>query len=352
MIRMAKSPEWRGLSGDNPGIISLARRRGACGEENPLSYEVMSAPFRMTREPLERDSPAFRLALKAWPEAERTAQEEAILAMVPARQNDTLLLAARRGDELLAVVLGQRLAGNAGVIWPPQQSNVPGAGPVAAEALSALEQLLLESGTHLCQALLAKDDAAGPARLHAAGYLHAANLLYLTCEAKHFPASAPQFPGLVLRHLQPGEEEQLAGLIDETYVGTRDCPVLNGMRSTLDVLEGYKGVGRFRPEQWLILARTSDGENAGCLILAEHPQQTMELIYVGITPGFRRRRLGELLTRHAQFVSRQAACERLVLAVDAANEPAIAMYTAAGFWVWDERACWVKSLRPAAATRF
>ena len=37
-------------------------------------------------------------------------------------------------------------------------------------------------------------------------------------------------------------------------------------------------------------------------------------------------------------------CERLVLAVDAANEPAIAMYSAAGFWAWEERAIWVKRL--------
>jgi hypothetical protein len=30
--------------------------------------------------------------------------------------------------------------------------------------------------------------------------------------------------------------------------------------------------------------------------------------------------------------------------VDAANEPAIAMYSRAGFWAWEERAIWVKDL--------
>jgi hypothetical protein len=38
----------------------------------------------------------------------------------------------------------------------------------------------------------------------------------------------------------------------------------------------------------------------------------------------------------------------LVLAVDAANEPAIRMYSLAGFRAWDRRAVWIKPLNAGA----
>jgi ribosomal protein S18 acetylase RimI-like enzyme len=140
----------------------------------------------------------------------------------------------------------------------------------------------------------------------------------------------------------------LAELIDETYIATQDCPSLNGLRETLDVVAGYQHVGEFRPDRWLILESTAPAsfrKYGGCLILARHAaHHTMELIYVGVTPGFRQQGLGRKLTQHAQWLAAQDQCERLVLAVDAANEPAIAMYSAAGFWAWEERAIWVKSL--------
>ena len=174
----------------------------------------------------------------------------------------------------------------------------------------------------------------------------------MTCEADHFPAEPPAIPGFKLTPFKNGTEAALADLIDETYVGTRDCPALNGLRNALDVVEGYKHVGEFCSDLWLILESDADSgtaessnRSAACLILAKHPPNpTLELIYVGVTPAFRKQGLGGKLMRQAQWLAGQANCERLVLAVDAANEPAIAMYSAAGFWAWEERAIWVKSL--------
>ena len=42
--------------------------------------------------------------------------------------------------------------------------------------------------------------------------------------------------------------------------------------------------------------------------------------------------------------ARQAERKRLVLAVDAANEPALRMYAAAGFQAWDRRSVFVRVL--------
>jgi mycothiol synthase len=86
-----------------------------------------------------------------------------------------------------------------------------------------------------------------------------------------------------------------------------------------------------------------DGADLGCLLLADHPDQRIwELVYMGIVPEARGRGLGLALARQAQWRARQAGAERLVLAVDAANEPALRGYAAAGFITWDRRSVFLK----------
>jgi hypothetical protein len=81
------------------------------------------------------------------------------------------------------------------------------------------------------------------------------------------------------------------------------------------------------------------------LLLADHPDDDQwELVYMGIIPAARGRGWGLQITRHAQWLTGCAARRRLILAVDAANQPAVAMYAAAGFQTWNRRSAFVKSL--------
>lgn len=308
--------------------------------------------LQISREPLMPLSLPLALALQCWPEAERAAQLEAIRSAAASEKGDFVLLAARRGSDLAGAMLAQQLPGKTATVFSPQLvagETEPG---VASQLLSYAVNSLTAAGVQLCQSILSKDQAPLAASLSAAGFQHSANLLYMTCEPRQFPAEPPSFPGFKLTPFQPGDEAALAQLNDQTYVGTRDCPALNGLRDTLDVVEGYKHVGEFQPDLWLILecqtgssTESRSARSAGCLLLAKHPPQpTMELVYVGVVPIFRNKGLGVKLTRHAQWLAGQAQCERLVLAVDAENEPAIATYAATGFWAWEERAIWVKSM--------
>ena len=307
-----------------------------------MSFQAL----QLRQEPLTSGSPALALAMQCWPEGERASQLESLRLLTLAYDSGFLLLSASRHEKLVGAILAQQIAGKAATLWPPQLDEGESDSTIAGQLLAAVEQKLTTGGTHLCQALLSKGQDS--AALAAAGYQHPADLLYMTCEAQHFPAVPPKFPGFLLRPFQPGKEAELAQLIDETYISTQDCPSLNGMRSTLDVVNGYQQVGEFRPDRWLILESTAEhsaSKPAGCLLLARHsPHRTMELIYVGVTPAFRQQGIGAKLTQQAQWLTRKDECERLVLAVDAANEPAIAMYSAAGFWAWEERAIWVKDL--------
>jgi ribosomal protein S18 acetylase RimI-like enzyme len=86
--------------------------------------------------------------------------------------------------------------------------------------------------------------------------------------------------------------------------------------------------------------------DVGCLLLADHPLQNQwELVYMGIVPEARGMRLGLAVTRHAQRLAHGAGRERLVLAVDAANAPALELYRRAGFLAWDQRRVFLKIFR-------
>ena len=133
---------------------------------------------------------------------------------------------------------------------------------------------------------------------------------------------------------------RFAQLVDATYQDTLDCPAVNGVRSVEDVLQGYQATGHFDPQRWFIVRH--QGEDVGCLILTDYPElATWELIYVGLVPAARGRGWGLSVVRHALWLCGQASRNRLILAVDAANEPALRIYAAAGFQSWDQKSVYV-----------
>ena len=72
---------------------------------------------------------------------------------------------------------------------------------------------------------------------------------------------------------------------------------------------------------------------------------------MGVAPEARGQGIGLEITRQAQWLAAREHAERLVLAVDAANQPAIDVYAAAGFTGWDRRSVFVHMLkrRPTCA---
>jgi ribosomal protein S18 acetylase RimI-like enzyme len=81
------------------------------------------------------------------------------------------------------------------------------------------------------------------------------------------------------------------------------------------------------------------------LLLAEHPGGTQwEVTYLGVVPEARGHGLGLAIVRYAQRVATAAGCERLVLAVDANNRPALDVYAAAGMVAWRRRRIFLRRL--------
>jgi ribosomal protein S18 acetylase RimI-like enzyme len=116
---------------------------------------------------------------------------------------------------------------------------------------------------------------------------------------------------------------------------------LNGVRDVDNVVTGYQASGSYRPELWQLVR--AHGEDVGMLLLADHPKAGhWELMYTGLIPEARGRGWGRQITQHAQWMARQADIERIVLAVDSVNAPAIRMYQGTGFEMWDKRSVYVR----------
>jgi ribosomal protein S18 acetylase RimI-like enzyme len=144
----------------------------------------------------------------------------------------------------------------------------------------------------------------------------------------------------------PTEGARLVELVERTYVDTLDCVGLNGQRRIKDVIDGYRKTGVFRAENWLLAVDRNQGHDVGVLLIADHPQaRHWELMYMGLVPEARGKSWGLELVRRGQWMARRAGVERIVLAVDAANRPALAMYDRAGFVAWDRRSVFVRVFR-------
>src|SRR5262249_36931749 len=102
-------------------------------------------------------------------------------------------------------------------------------------------------------------------------------------------------------------------------------------------------VGDFRPDLWLF-ARHNNAD-VGCLLMNLHPDvRHAEIVYVALAPEVRGQAWGAALTQMALWRAKQAGAERVVLAVDSNNQPAIRVYQSLGFFEFDRREVWIRSL--------
>jgi len=227
------------------------------------------------------------------------------------------LLTAGRGATVLMPVLSARRS-----IADPEQ--------VRRDLIRRAAETCRDAGAVLIQALIEESpEQVGGRRFLDAGFQFLAALDYLELKVKR-AATMPLDTHWDHECYRPETEQQFARLIPETYEGSLDCPVLDGVRAPEDILASHKACGVFTPEGWVLVR--SKGEPAGLVLvnrLAERP--VCELVYMGVAPRFRGRGLGTWLVAKAVDTARRLNCRTLTVAVDAGNAPACRLYEKAGF---------------------
>jgi ribosomal protein S18 acetylase RimI-like enzyme len=138
--------------------------------------------------------------------------------------------------------------------------------------------------------------------------------------------------------------QMFTDLIVATYQDSLDCRGLSGLRCIEDIMLGHQAAGRFDPHRWLLLR--CDGGAAGCVLFGENPvRPTLELVYMGVHPRFRRMGVGQYILRQGLSLARKEGFASVTLAVDAENAPALAMYKRAGFLQTHSRLAIIRPLR-------
>lgn len=186
-----------------------------------------------------------------------------------------------------------------------------------------------------------------------AGFQVVGDLAYLRrpLERRPKPASpgplAPTWPeGVSVRQvtrLGDGAADQalLIAALERSYEETLDCPELCGLRQTRDVLASHRSTGAWDPSLWWIVFLHD--EPHGCMLFNLCPeQQSVELVYLGLSPAARGRRIGsKLLAMGLEHLRGQPATE-VACAVDRRNTPALRLYESAGFREFTGRVALVK----------
>jgi mycothiol synthase len=313
-----------GMAPSDTNVLSI---RPATNAELPAAIDLV---FHRSAHP-QRD----RQIAAALEEIERTGPESQIV------------LVTQRNGTLVAAIWVQIQPGAIASLWPPGLVD----GEPSATALTLIDLAAAKAnsaGAQFLQSLLETDADAHAQWLRQCGFQHCTDLLYLVSLRTAFPESPP---GGQL-HFEPccdlpDRMERLAAVVQRTYENTQDCAFVQGLRSIDDVLAGYKAVGVYDPSRWFLVCAIDQNppgqRDLGCLLLTEHPaEKNWELIYFGVVPEARGTGLGLKIVRQAQWLTGQSSAERLVLAVDAANSPAIAVYAAAGFEAWDRRSVFLR----------
>ncbi|MFH1419332.1 MAG: GNAT family N-acetyltransferase [Planctomycetota bacterium] len=244
--------------------------------------------------------------------------------------------------------------GRTATLLLPDSGTAPVDPPTLADLISRAVAGISKRDVRLLQCLVHPDDSVTLMALEKAGFRPLAMLRYLEWIASE----------QVLGHQQPPESladrtiewitydhrhhDEFAELISATYEDSLDCPGLCGLRHIDDVMEGHKAAGRFDPQRWMLLR--CDGEAAGCILFAENPlRATLELVYMGVHPKFRRMGLGTLLLNHGLAPAHDLAFVSVTVAVDDENTRARKMYERAGFRTTTRRRALIHTLSSTRA---
>ncbi len=199
----------------------------------------------------------------------------------------------------------------------------------------------------LAQVLLEPSERLENAAFIAGGFRKLGSLSYMRRSLRQLPDPPEWPPGVTVTRADAHPPAVLAATLEATYQDTLDCPGLFGLRRTEDILLGHRSTGAYDPALWTVLC--VDDTPAGVLFLNPSPaQRTVELVYIGVAPMARGRRLGGRLLTYGLASLRGRSETSISLAVDDSNAPALALYRADGFRRIGRRIALIRPLRDAS----
>ncbi len=303
----------------------------------------LSTSLQVCRADASRQSRALWLVFSRHAAGDPSAQAVATLAAVgEGRLSLEGLFTAQRGGRLVGAAWAYSQTGGVGVVWPCRL--VSGEGEQTRRFLwRKVEQFLADQQVRLAQCVLHTSDKQDAQAMCDVGYQCAAELEYFVALPDVFPSAQPDAQPLQFEPYRDSQHGRLAKIVEKTYVGTLDCPLLDELRTTDEVLEGYRSTGQSSARLWRFV--THQGRDIGVLLNAMHPaEKQLELVYMGLAPAARGQHWGRALVQETLWQARTHNAERVIVAADAKNAPALKAYRLAGMHRWARRRIFLKSV--------
>jgi ribosomal protein S18 acetylase RimI-like enzyme len=232
------------------------------------------------------------------------------------------------GDCRDTVVLVTEGAGSVATFMtsPPSEDNK--------EKLILLLQNALKNtaqkGIATAHALLGEDDLFLAHLFKVAAFTELATLCYMEWRAHANQSDIAQTTNANFCAISACTDNDFEKILKETYIGSLDCPAIHGKRDIKDIIQSHQGFGANDLSLWFTILL--DQEPAGVLLLNKPKnEQYFELAYLGISPRMRKKGLAEEAMDYAINQATRRGCNKIILAVDASNTPAIRLYKKAHF---------------------
>jgi len=252
----------------------------------------------------------------------------------------TDLWVARRGDALRAATLLVPSPGRASMLFLSPLREAAAQADLR-QVVKAAADAQEPKRVRVIQSLLDPEETHAPPALAASGFEMLAELVYMQRRGA-VPSKRLELPeGMSLVRWSDAQRPLFERAILQSYEDTLDCPALVGKRPIEDIIAGHKGTGRFDPSLWIAL-REGDRAVAVALVNRIEARDATELVYLGLTPGYRGRGLARRLLDHMLTLSQGGGATSMLLAVDAENRPARKLYREAGFVPTGRKHAWVR----------
>ncbi|MCO6459563.1 MAG: GNAT family N-acetyltransferase [Pirellulaceae bacterium] len=276
-----------------------------------------------------------------------TAREESVAGdeSLACYERPDILLAAEIRGRPRGAAWARLVPGGMARVWPCQVAAGAEEG-LAGRLLDRLHDLLAERNVELAQCLVRNPSLAAARQLLEWGYQHVADLDFLVGVLSE-RVEPPSLGPFVCRPYAPlTDRPRLARILEQSYERSLDLPAIGQWRTLDRIMEGYEGSLPAACRHWWLVE--FECQVVGCLLLADQPDQDQwELVYLGLCPSVRGRGWGQRLVQFAQWSTRRAGRSKLVLAVDSANRPALAIYERAGLECWDRQSLLLAGLPPS-----
>jgi ribosomal protein S18 acetylase RimI-like enzyme len=276
------------------------------------------------------------------PDERRISVKDVLRSLTGGRIIRHGLLAAWNDQKLVGSVLYAIQRDRTAFVWPPRIRNGETDPRLADALVGGLRAGVDSAGAWIVQALLdpaAHDDADA---LDRNGFKYLTDLRFLVHMLGGDATQPPQVeesPGgdvEVITYQPEIHDDRFARLLEQTYVGTRDCPEVGGRRSGADALLSHRMSGDFDPSRWKLYRAA--GKDAGILLLNAHPEHSAwEVVYVGVAHDSRGLGLGRRMVADALWAAQSAGQTALLLAVDSRNDYASKVYDDLGFVETDRK---------------